>query len=197
MSILATQIIGIPGNFNPDTIHYRENQLLVRPSHFSLPQQFHKFWKLTRRVADEAGVKIRKRGKPVETHLREVLFFDTPKFHPYNHGFMLRRRTSYKHGVPKLNHELTLKFRSDDYAQAAAVDVRPLPPCDNLVKFKEEIRPPFGGSPGMRKLHSHGCDMHTTMATLAESVESIAEVFPALQRIRASRKRRFRLSMIW
>ena len=78
----------------------------------------------------------------METHLREVLFFDTPKFRLYNNGFILRRRTFYKRGLPQPDHELTLKFRSSDYQQAAAVDVRPLLPCVNVVKFKEEILPP-------------------------------------------------------
>lgn len=112
MSVLATQPTDLADNSHPDTLHYREYKLLMPASHFNRPQQFHKFWKLTRHAADLASVVIHKRGKPMETHLREVLFFDTPKFRLYNHGFMLRRRTFYKYGIPKLNHELTLKFRS-------------------------------------------------------------------------------------
>jgi hypothetical protein len=185
MSILATRTTDEPVNCRPDTVHYREYKLLVRASHFSQPQQFQKFWKLTRRVADLAGVTIHKQGKPMETHLREIVFFDTAKFCFYNHGFMLRRRTFYKHGVPRRDHELTLKFRSADYAEAAAVDVRPLLVCDNEVKFKEEILPPRVGSPGMRTLYSHGCDLQTPDMTLTNSFETIAQVFPALQRTQA------------
>ena len=100
MSISATtHIAGVADSFHPDTIQYREYKLLVRADQFTRPQQFHKFWKLTRRVAELAGVEIRKRGKPMETHLREVLFFDTPKFRLYNNDFILRRRTFYKRGL--------------------------------------------------------------------------------------------------
>ena len=67
------------------------------------------------------------------------MFFDTPKFRLYNNGFILRRRTFYKDGLPQPEHELTLKFRSPDFNVAAAVDVRPLLPCINVIKFKEEI----------------------------------------------------------
>jgi hypothetical protein len=86
-------------------------------------------------VAELAGAEISKRGKPMETHLREVLFFDTTKFRLYNHGFMLRRRTFYQHGIPSSNHELTLKFRSANYAEVAAVDVRPHLPSVNVVIY--------------------------------------------------------------
>jgi hypothetical protein len=182
MSIVATQIADVAGSFHPDTIRYREYKLLMRADHFARPQPFHKFWKLTRRVAKMAGVEIRKRGKPMETHLREVLFFDTPKFRLYNHGFILRRRTFYRRGIPQPDHELTLKFRGSGYEQAAAMDVRPLLPCASVVKFKEEILPPRDGSPGMRTIYSHGCDIDTPNTILTQRFETISHVFPALQR---------------
>src|SRR5271169_1563531 len=81
-----------------DPLQYREYKLLLRADRFTHSQQFHKFWKITRRVAKSLGIAIRKRGKPMETHLREVIFFDTPKFRLYNNGFMLRRRMFYKKG---------------------------------------------------------------------------------------------------
>src|SRR5271157_4659392 len=153
--------------FHPDTIRYREFKLLMRADHFIRPQHFHKFWKLTRRAAELAGVEIRKRGKPMETHLREVLFFDTPKYRLYNNGFILRRRTFYRDGVPQPEHELTLKFRHPDFKATAEVDVRPLLPCINVVKFKEEILLPYDKLGGMRTIHSHGCELDTpnTMIT--------------------------------
>src|SRR5579859_8293240 len=89
-----------------DRLQYREYKLLLRADRFTHSQQFHKFWKVTRRVAKSLGVAIHKRGKPMETHLREVIFFDTPKFRLYNHGFILRRRTFYTNGVPQPEHEL-------------------------------------------------------------------------------------------
>jgi hypothetical protein len=188
MNISATQSTSSADSFHPDTIRFREYKLLMRAGHFSHPQQFHKFWKLTRRVAQMAGVQIRKRGKPMETHLREVLFFDTPKFRLYNHGFILRRRTFYKRGIPQPDHELTLKFRSSDYDEAAAVDVRPLLPCVNVVKFKEEVLMPREGSSGMRIIYSHGCELDTPNTILTRSFETITQVFPALQRIGAKQE---------
>ncbi len=122
--------------FHRDVLQYREYKLLLQANRFSRPQEFHKFWKITRRVAKELGIAIRKRGKPMETHLREVIFFDTPKFRLYNHGFILRRRTFYANGVPRPEYELTLKFRDPDLATATEVDVRPLVPCINVVKFE-------------------------------------------------------------
>ena len=82
-----------PSIYHHDVLQYREYKLLLHADRFSRSQQFHKFWKVTRRVAKSLGIEIRKRGKPMETHLREVIFFDTPKFRLYNNGFILRRRT--------------------------------------------------------------------------------------------------------
>src|SRR5207245_3883162 len=91
------------------SVYYREYKLLLRSDLFVKPAHFHKYWKVTRRVAKSLGIAIRKRGKPMETHLREVLFFDTPRFRLYNNGFILRRRTFYRKGLPETNHEITVK----------------------------------------------------------------------------------------
>ena len=99
---------------------------------------------------------------------------------------------------PQPDHELTLKFRSSDYQEAAAVDVRPLLPCVNVVKFKEEILPPRDGSLGMRSIYSHSCELDTPNTILTQSFETIAQVFPALQRTRAKQKTRAtRWSTAW
>ncbi len=154
-----------------DPIQYREYKLMLRADRFSHSQQFHKFWKITRRVAKSLGIAIRKRGKPMETHLREVIFFDTPKFRLYNHGFILRRRTFYRGGLPQPEHELTLKFRGPDFKEAAAVDVRPVVPLINVIKFKEEILLPYDEIGGMRAIYSHGCELDTPNATMTQKVE--------------------------
>ena len=57
-----------------DPVTYREYKLLLRSEHFIKPAHFHKFWKLTRQTAKAVGADIAKIEKPVETHLREVLF---------------------------------------------------------------------------------------------------------------------------
>lgn len=174
--------------FHHDVLQYREYKLLLRADRFGRSQQFHKFWKITRRVAKELGIAIRKRGKPMETHLREVIFFDTPKFRLYNHGFILRRRTFYAHGVARPEHELTLKFRDPDLKTAAEVDVRPLVPCINVVKLKEEVLLPRDKPEGMRMIYSHGCELDTPNSILTQSFQTICEVFPALLRTGAKAK---------
>jgi hypothetical protein len=171
-----------------DLLQYREYKLLLRADHFNHSQQFHKFWKITRRVAKSLGIAIRKRGKPMETHLREVIFFDTPKFRLYNNGFILRRRTFYRGGVPAPEFELTLKYRGPDLNEAAAVDVRPLLPCINEVKFKEEILLPYDKIGGMRAIYSHGCELDTPNTIMTQSFETICQVFPALLRTGAKAK---------
>lgn len=177
-----------------DPLQYREYKLLLRAERFVHSQQFHKFWKITRRVAKSLGIPIYKRGKPMETHLREVLFFDTPKFRLYNNGFILRRRTFYRGGLPQPEHELTLKFRGPELATVAAVDVRPLLPCINVVKFKEEVLLPSGRIGGMRIIYSHGCELDTPNTVLTQSFESICQVFPAL--LRTGAKARTALSVV-
>jgi hypothetical protein len=172
----------------PDQITYREYKLLLRADHFVKPSHFHKFWKIARRVAKPLGVEFRKRGKSMETHLREVLFFDTPKFRLYNAGFILRRRTFYKKGLPETNHEITLKFRSQDRDDAAAVDVRPLLACIHTIKFKQEILLDREKLGAMRTIYSHGCELDTPSTTLTRNFETIFQVFPALQRTGARRQ---------
>jgi hypothetical protein len=171
-----------------DPVTYREYKLLLRSEHFIKPAHFHKFWKITRRTAKAVGVGISKIGKPMETHLREVLFFDTPKFRLYNHDFILRRRMFYKKGLPQSNHELTLKFRHPDRQAAAAVDVRPLLPCIHAIKFKEEILTERGKAGGMRMIYSHGCELDTPNVIVMQSFESITQVFPALLQTGAKAK---------
>jgi len=177
-----------------DVLQYREYKLLLRADQFSHSQQFHKFWKVTRRAAKSLGIAIRKRGKPMETHLREVIFFDTPKFRLYNNGFILRRRTFYGDGVPQPEYELTLKFRGPDFKAVAEVDVRPLLPCLNVVKLKEEILLPYDKLGGMRTIYSHGCELDTPNTMITQSFETICEVFPAL--LRTGAKARTALSVV-
>ncbi len=188
MTELSNQQGTAPAVLVPDQITYREYKLLLRSDHFTKPSHFHKFWKIARRVAKSLGVEFRKRGKPMETHIREVLFFDTPKFRLCNAGFILRRRTFYKKGLPQSQHELTLKFRSPDRGAAEAVDVRPLLPCLNTIKFKEEILMQNGKLGSMRTIYSHSCELDTPNTILTQNFESIAQVFPALQRTGARLK---------
>lgn len=164
------------------SVYYREYKLLLRSDHFVKPAHFHKYWKVTRRVAQALGIEIHKRGKPMETHLREVLFFDTPKFRLYNNGFILRRRTFYRKGLPETSHEVTLKFRHHDRQTAAAVDVRPQPPSGGTLKFKEEVLMDQDNPGGSRTIYSHGCEIHTPNTIVGQSFQNISQLFPALLR---------------
>ena len=172
----------------PEPLQYREYKLLLKSDHFTKPSHFHKFWKIARRVAKKLDIVIRKRGKPMEIHVREVIFFDTPRFRLYNNGFMLRRRMFYKKGLPQSNYELTLKFRGADRATAAAVDVQPLLKSPYEVKFKEEILLPRDGQPGMRAIYAHACDLDSPNTIITQSFETISQVFPVLLKTGAKPK---------
>jgi hypothetical protein len=161
-------------------IGYREYKLLLRADHFDKPTQFHRFWKLTRRIAHSLDIDILKRGKPMETHLREVLFFDTPKFRLYNNNFMLRRRTFYNNGLQEAEHELTLKYRSHDRDAAAVLDLRPAASIPHVSKFKEEVLVDPAEAGAMRFIYSHSAEMMTRDNLLTGHFSDFAKLFPTL-----------------
>ncbi len=141
-----------------DQIQYREYKLLLKPDRFPDEKAFHKFWKLAHHAAKSLGIKLGKMSESIKPHLREVVFYDTPHFKLYNHGFILRKRTFYHHGAPDAHHELVIKFRHPEKKVALAVDPRPLLPCEYTLKFKEEILLPKDGALGMRLVYSHNCE---------------------------------------
>jgi hypothetical protein len=171
-----------------DEVQYREYKLLLRADLFAKASAFHKFWKIAHHAAKSLGVHLGKIDKEPAPHLREVVFFDTPHFKLYNHSFILRKRTFYKHGLPEPNHELVLKYRHPDKQIAAAVDVRPLLPCIHAIKFKEEILLPADGAAGMRRVYSHNCELDSPNIILTQSFEMTAAAFPALKTIDANPK---------
>lgn len=173
-----------------DDVQYRECKVLLKPELFVKPSSFHKFWKVVHHTAKSLGIAMTKPEKPVSLHLREVVFLDTPKFRLYNHSFILRKRTFYRHGRPEPNFELTLKLRSPDRDTAASVDVRPLLPCVNTVKFKEELLPLPDKLGGFRTIYSHGCELDTPNMVLTQRFETICQVFPALMRVGAKAETR-------
>jgi hypothetical protein len=171
-----------------DQIQYREYKLLLRADKFEKGNSFHKFWKIGHHLAKSLGVSVGKMKKAPAPHIREVVFYDTPHFKLYGAGFILRKRTFYKHGVPEPRHELVLKFRHPDKEAASQVDVRPLLPCLHVIKFKEEILLPRDDSIGMRAVYSHNCELDTPNIMLTQKVETIAQAFPALKTIGANPK---------
>lgn len=173
-----------------DEIKFREYKLLLDADKFHKPASFHKFWKIAHHTAKTLGAHLGKMEQ-VEAptpQIREVVFFDTPHFKLYNAGFILRKRTFYKHGLPESNHELVLKFRHPNKTAAASVDVRPLLPCLYTIKFKEEILLPKDDSVGMRLVYSHNCELDTPNILLTQKVELISNAFPALGTIGANPK---------
>ncbi len=171
-----------------DEIRYREYKILLGADKFHKPTSFHKFWKVVHHCAKSLGVHLTKPEKDAVPHIREVVFFDTPKSKLYNAGFILRKRTFFKHGMPESNHELVLKFRHPEKETAAAVDVRPLLPCIHVIKFKEEVLLPKDSSIGMRIIYSHNCELDTPNILLTQKMELITNAFPALKNIGANPK---------
>lgn len=177
-----------------DDVQYRECKILLKAELFAKPSSFHKFWKIAHHTAKSLGIAMTKPEKPVSLHLREVVFLDTPKFRLYNNKFILRKRTFYRHGRPEPNFELTLKLRSPERNAVAAVDVRPLLPCVNTVKFKEELLPLQDRLGEFRTIYSHGCELDTPNMILTQRFETICQVFPAL--MKAGAKAETRLSEV-
>jgi hypothetical protein len=170
-----------------DQIQYREYKLMLKPDRFPDEKAFHKFWKLAHHLAKSLGIKLGK-IESIKPHTREVDFYDTPHFKLYNHGFILRKRTFYHHGVPDPRYELVLKFRHPEKNVAMAVDPRPLMPWEYTVKFKEEILLPRDGAPGMRLVYSHNCELDTPNIILTQRFEATAQAFPSLRKIDANPK---------
>ncbi|MGH7814924.1 MAG: hypothetical protein ACREQI_13090 [Candidatus Binataceae bacterium] len=171
-----------------DPIQFREYKLLLDPARFPDRHSFHKFWKIAHHAAKSLGIKFSKMDEDIKPHIREVVFYDTPQFKLYNHGFILRKRTFYRHGIPDPKHELVLKFRHPDRQTALAVDPRPLLPCKYTLKFKEEILLPKDGALGMRLVYSHNCELDTPNIILTQKFETTAAAFPALKTIDANPK---------
>jgi hypothetical protein len=171
-----------------DQIHHREYKLMLDPERFRDEEGFHKFWKIAHHATEALGIGFAKPGKEFKPLVREVIFYDTPHFKLYSHGFILRKRTFFKHGAPEPNYELVLKFRHPDKQTAASVDVRPLLPCIHTIKFKEEVLLPKENALGLRFVYSHNCELDTPNILLTQKFETIAYAFPALQKIDANPK---------
>ncbi|MGH7865238.1 MAG: hypothetical protein ACREQB_09620 [Candidatus Binataceae bacterium] len=171
-----------------DPIQAREYKLLLNQDRFREHHALHKFWKLAHHAAGNVGIEIGNFDDPPEPRIRDVEFFDTPHFKLYENGFILRRRGGYKHGIPQSSYEVVLKFRHPDRATAAKTDVRPLLPCNHLIKFKEEILPPHDDAIGMRRIYSHNCELDTPHESLLRNFHTTEQVFPVLQHIGANSK---------
>lgn len=171
-----------------DPIQAREYKLLLNQERFRDHHALHKFWKLAHHAAGNVGIEIGKFEDIPEPRIRDVEFFDTPHYKLYENGFILRRRGEYRHGIPQSSYEVVLKFRHPDRAVAAKTDVRPLLPCNHVIRFKEEILPPHDDAIGMRRIYSHNCELDTPHESLLRQFHTAEQVFPVLQHIGANSK---------
>ncbi len=167
-----------------DQIHYREYKIILRPDRFTSAQSFHEFAKLVRHTAKEAEIGLVGTDQMGEDNqIREVLFYDTPAFDLYNHAYMLRKRTVYRHGWPAEDAELTLKFRHPEADAAVVVDVRPASRAEHRVKFKEELLGLRDKLGGMRSLYSHACELSTPSLVSDRGLVEVASAFPAVRQL--------------
>lgn len=170
-----------------DSIHYLEAKIILQANHFVTAQSFRDFWKIVRGTAKKFSVRVEEAPDAFESHVREVLFFDTPDFALYNNHFIVRLRTFYKGGWPQGLPELTVKFRHPDFATAAAVDVRPATPGGMArIKFKEEMLPLRESLGGARSIYSHNCVLAMPREQLNLAVKDLTASFPAFAGLEVS-----------
>ena len=166
-----------------DVVHYREYKILLKPDRFTSKDGFLEFWKAVHRTLKQFDLKVDLDDNAFHSQVREVLFYDTPRFDLYNNHFILRKRTFYDDGWPRAAHELAIKYRSDDLKAAAAVDVRPMLAGHDEIKFKEELLLERDQLGRMRSVYSHGCVLTSPKIVLDRGIEDIASVFPVLKQI--------------
>jgi hypothetical protein len=166
-----------------DVVHYREYKILLQPDRFTSKHGLLEFWKVVSKTLKKLRLKVDIHDDARDSQVREVLFYDTPKFDLFNNHFILRKRTFYDQGWPRKEHELTFKFRARDLKEAAAVDVRPQLGGHDAIKFKEELLTDRKHLGGMRSLYSHGCVLTSPKIELDQGIEDIRRAFPTLKRI--------------
>jgi len=176
-----------------DVVHYREYKILLKPDRFTSKRGFLEFWQDVSKTISKLGLKVDTDRHMFDSQVREVLFYDTPKFDLYNHHFILRKRTFYDQGWPRPGHELTFKYRDPDLNAAAAVDVRPQLGGHDEIKFKEELLLDRERLGGMRNVYSHGCVLTSPKIELDRGVENITRAFPTLKQIDISPRTKMEL----
>lgn len=168
-----------------ERVGYREFKLLLHPERLAEADAIGAYARHLDKVARRLGIAFDRLHHP-EPQFREVVFYDTPRFRFYEEGFILRKRTFLKNGRKRPDFELTIRFRHRDAATAAALDMRPLLPCLNSLKFKQQILPENTRPGGLRLLYATGCELDSPNVILTQRARIIAQVFPALQRVRSA-----------
>ena len=164
-----------------DAVHYQEYKILIKADRLATEHGFKDFFKLLRHTAADLDIELFSDQVASAPHqIREVVFYDTPKFDLYNHAFILRKRTMYKDGLAVGHPELALKYRHVDIETAAAIDVRPGQKGEYRIKFKEELLPLRDRVGGIRSLFSHNCEFGLPEALAGLSIKNVVKTFPAL-----------------
>lgn len=181
-------------NTPQDRIQYREYKIILQPQHFTTAQAFKDFWQIVKTTAKKFDVKVKEADEAFESHVREVLFFDTEDFALYRNHFIFRLRTNYKGGWPDGIPEVTFKFRHPEFEKAAAVDVRPVASGGIArIKFKEEFLPIRETLGGMRSIFSHNCVLAKPREDLDMAVKDLTAAFPAVGVLKADHDSPLRL----
>jgi hypothetical protein len=179
-----------------DDVHYLECKLILKPDRFTSVPSFHEFGDIVRHVAQDIDIGFSTdRFRGVRPRIREVVFLDTRDFALYNSAFILRRRVSYQDGFPVGRPEIVFKFRHPDLQTAAELDVRPSIHGDFRVKFKAEALPLKEQIGGIRMLYSHNVELSLNEPYVVDgaSMARLAELFPALERLKKSRNKKIDL----
>jgi hypothetical protein len=166
-----------------ESLHYREFKILLKAQDFdeAIGVEVKDYWKLARRVAGQLLINVQRGDAEAEPQHRDIVFLDTPRFDLYKKSYMLRVRRSYVGAEPSNGYELTLKYRSSDIAQAAAVDTGAVRERGGRVKFKEEILLVGSELGGMRSIFSHTCQLRDQTAPLGKTIGDFTKIFPALR----------------
>ena len=182
MSGTSCEILNTPH----DGIHYLECKIILQPHNFVTSKAFEDFWKIVRKTAKKFDVGVEEAPEAFDTHVREVLFFDTKDHSLYANHFIVRLRTFYKNGWSQGLPELTVKFRHPDFNAAAAVDIRPATAGGLArIKFKEELLPLRENLGGMRSIFSHNCVLAMPREQLNLAVRDLTTSFPAIGEVHA------------
>jgi hypothetical protein len=164
-----------------EAIHWREFKILLKPQAFSdLERDARDYWKLAKSVALQVPAMIDENPRAHVPQVREVTFFDTPRFDLYRRSFILRRRTPYKGDKPGERFELTMKFRHPDPDLAWRTKVDFAKGLPGVVKFKEELLLVGTELGGMRSVFSHTCQIKNQAMKLGTTLGDWAKIFPSV-----------------
>lgn len=164
-----------------EAIHWREFKILLKPQAFSdLERDARDYWKLAKSVARQVPAMIDESPRWHTPQVRDVTFFDTPRFDLYRRSYILRRRTPYRGDKPGEKFELTMKFRHPDPDLAWRTTVDHAKRLPGIVKFKEELLLVGTELGGMRSVFSHTSQIKNQSMKLGRTLGDWARIFPTV-----------------